>query len=271
MKSKVVSAEEALSVVHDGMFIAANFWGPGTPTYLWRMLLKSGIKDLTVCINNYVPKPEALRDTGAPDPSLLLAQTRKIISAFSARPKDYLPAMKEVVKRIAEGTLEFESMSHGILIERLMAGALRQGGFYTPIGTGTSIEEGKEKRLINGVEYVFQEPLVPDVGLIAATKADTLGNLVYHGTARANNPIIAMAARYTVAEVFEVVEPGGLDPDAIVTPGIFVDRVVRIPDNDMASRQRRMEWIRASVAYREKKKLDEAAEIEAARGSIYER
>ena len=271
MKSKVVSAEEALSALYDGMFIAANFWGPGTPTYLWRMLLKRGIKDLTICINNYVPKTEALKDTGAPDPSLLLSQTKKIISAFSARPKDDLPAMKEVMKRIAEGTLEFESMSHGILIERLMSGALRQGGFYTPIGVGTGIERGKEKRLINGVEYVFQEPLAPDVGLIAATKADTLGNLVYHGTARANNPIIAMAARYTVAEVFEVVEPGGLDPDAIVTPGIFVDRVVRIPDNDMASRQRRMEWIRASVAYREKKKLDEAAEMEAARGSIYEK
>jgi 3-oxoadipate CoA-transferase alpha subunit len=271
MKSKVVLAEEALSEVHDGMFVAANFWGPGTPTYLWRMLLKRGIKDLTVCINNYVPKPEALRGTGAPDPSLLLSQTKKIISAFSARPRDDLPAMKEVTKRIAEGTLEFESMSHGILIERLMAGALRQGGFYTPIGIGTSVEEGKEERVINGIEYIFQEPLVPDLGLVAAAKADTLGNLVYHGTARANNPIIAMAARYTVAEVFEVVEPGGLDPDAIVTPGIFVDRVVRIPDNDMASRQRRMEWIRASVAYREKQKLDEAAEIEAGKGRIYER
>jgi 3-oxoacid CoA-transferase A subunit len=179
--------------------------------------------------------------------------------------------MGEIMKKVSAGTLEFESMSHGILIERLMAGALRLGGIYSPIGIGTIIEEGKEKRIINGTEYVFQEPLVPDVGLISAAKADEFGNLVYHGTARANNPIIAMASRYTVAEVFEIVKPGELDTDTIVTPGIFVDRLVLIPENDTASRQRRMEWIRASIAYREQQKLDKTAEIEAAKGTIYER
>jgi 3-oxoacid CoA-transferase A subunit len=271
MNSKVVTATEALSVLHDGMCIAANFWGPGTPTHLWRALFERGVKDLTVCINNYVPKTDATREKGAPDPSLLLSRTKKIISAFSARPRDDLPAMKEVMKRIAEHTLEFESMSHGILVERLLAGALRQGGFYSPIGIGTSVEQGKEKHVINGREYIFQQPLVPDVGLISAAKADKFGNLVYHGTARANNPLIAMAARYTIAEVFEIVEPDELEPDAIVTPGIFVDRIVRIPEDDTASKQRRMEWIRASISYREQKKMDEAAEIEAAKGIIYER
>ena len=162
-------------------------------------------------------------------------------------------------------------MSHGILIERLMAGALQLGGIYSPIGTGTIIEKGREKRIINGKEYVFQEPIVPDVGLIRAAKADKSGNLVYHGTARANNSIIAMASKYTAAEVFEIVEPGELDPDAIVTPGIFVDKVVRIPEDDTASSQRRMEWIRASISYREKQKMDKTAEIEAAKGTIYER
>jgi len=271
MNGKVTTAAEALSVLRDGVCIAANFWGPGTPNYLWHMLLNQNVKDLTVCINNYVPKTDATREKGAPDPSLILSRTRKIISAFSARPRDDLPAMKEVMKRVTEGTLEFESMSHGILIERLMAGALRLGGIYSPIGAGTIIEEGKEKRIINGMEYVFQEPLVPDVGLISAAKADKLGNLIYHGTARANNPIIAMASRYTVAEVFEIVEPGELEPDAIVTPGIFIDRIVRIPDDDTASKKRRMEWIRASIAYREQQKMDETAEIEAAKGRIYER
>lgn len=271
MNSKIVTAKEALSPLRDGALIAANFWGPGTPMHLWRTLHKMGVKDLTVCINNYVARTDSLREMGSPDATLLLAQTRKVISAFTARPKDDLPAVKEIMRRIADGTLEFESVSHGILIERLMAGAMRHGGFYSPIGVGTSVEEGKEKRTINGIEYVFQEPLVPDLGLIAAAKADTLGNLVYHGTARANNPIIAMAAKYTVAEVFEIVEPGQLHPDAIVTPGVFVDRVVLIPDSDRASARRRMEWIRASVAYREKRKLDEAAEIEAGKGKIYER
>jgi len=271
VKSKLVTADEALSPVRDGACIAANFWGPGTPMHLWRALFKLGVKDLTVCINNYVGKIVPLREIGSPDPTLLLSRTRKIISAFSATPKDDPSALTEITRRVTEGSLEFESVSHGILIERLLAGALRQGGFFSPIGLGTTIEEGKEKRLINGVEYVLQEPLVPDVGLVAAAKADTLGNLVYHGTARANNPIIAMASRYTVAEVFEVVEPGELDPDQILTPGIFIDRVVRIPPDDVASRERRMEWIRASVAYREQKKLDEAAEIEAGKGKIYER
>ena len=271
MISKITTADDALSVLRDGMCVAANFWGPGTPNYLWHMLLNQNVKDLTVCINNYVPKTDTVKEKGAPDPSLLLSRTKKIISAFSARPRDELPAMKEVMKRIAEHTLEFESMSHGILIERLLAGAMRQGGFYSPIGIDTDIETGKEKRIINGIAYIFQEPLIPDVGLIAAEKADKFGNLVYHGTARANNPIIAMAARYTIAEVFEIVEPGELEPDTIVTPGIFVDRVVRIPENDTASRQRRMEWIRASISYREQQKMEQAADIEAAKGIIYER
>jgi 3-oxoacid CoA-transferase A subunit len=271
MSGKVTTAAEALSVLRDGVCIAANFWGPGTPNYLWHILLHKSIKDLTICVNNYVPKTDATKEKGAPDPSLVLSQTKKIISAFTARPRDDLPIMTEIMKRVAEGTLEFESMSHGILIERLMAGALRLGGIYSPIGAGTAIEQGKEKRIINGREYIFQEPIVPDVGLISAAKADKFGNLVYHGTARANNPIIAMASRYTIAEVFEIVEPDELEPDAIVTPGIFVDKVVLIPEDNTASKQRRMEWIRASISYREKQKMDEAAEIEAARGIIYER
>lgn len=269
MIDKITTADDALSVLRDGMCIAANFWGPGTPNYLWHMLMHRNVKGLTICVNNYVPKTDNTREKGAPDPSLVLSQTKKIISAFTARPRDDLPVMKEIMKRVTEGTLEFESMSHGILIERLMAGALRLGGIYSPIGTGTIIEEGKEKRIINGKEYVFQEPLIPDVGLISAAKADKFGNLLYHGTAHANNPIIAMASRYTIAEVFEIVEE--LEPDHIVTPGIFVDKIVRIPEEDAASKQRRMEWIRASITYREKQKLDEAAEIEAARGIIYER
>jgi acetate CoA/acetoacetate CoA-transferase alpha subunit len=269
MINKITTADEALSVLRDGMCIAANFWGPGTPNYLWHVLLNKNVKDLTVCVNNYVPKTDVTREKGAPDPSLIISQTRKIISAFTARPRDDLPIMSEIMKRIAEGTLEFESMSHGILIERLMAGALRLGGIYCPIGAGTIIEEEKEKRTINGKEYIFQEPLIPDVGLISAAKADKFGNLIYHGTARANNPIIAMASRYTIAEVFEIVDE--LEPDNIVTPGIFVDRIVLIPADDTASKQRRMEWIRASIAYREQQKLDETAEKEATKGIIYER
>jgi 3-oxoacid CoA-transferase A subunit len=262
MISKISTAAEAVAKIRDGDLVIANFWGPGSPAHLWRALLDHGAKDLTLCINNYVPKADVLREKGTPDPSLILAQTKKIMAAFtSIRAEEVSPIAELINKRLQEGTLEFESMSHGNLVERLYAAALGLGGIYSPIGVGTVIEEGKEKQAINGVEYLFQEPIRPDVGLISAAKADKLGNLVYHGTARASNPIIAMASRYVIAEVFEIVEPGELDPDHIVTPGIFVDRVVRIPDDDPVSQERRREWIMASIKFRE----DQTAKAEAAR------
>jgi 3-oxoacid CoA-transferase A subunit len=166
--------------------------------------------------------PDIVRAKGSPDPTLLLPQTKKVITAFStalgAIGQSDIAGAAELFRRVEEGTIELECMSHGILIERLHAGAMRLGGIYSPIGVGTVLEEGKEKRVINGVEYIFQEPIVPDVGLVSATKADKLGNLVYHGTARGANPIIAMASRYTIAEVFEIVEPDELDPDTITYP-----------------------------------------------------
>ena len=250
--NKVSTAAEAVERIRDGDLVIANFWGPGSAAHLWRALLAHGAKDLTICINNYVPKADVLREKGTPDPSLILSQTKKIITAFaSARLEEVAHIAEEIERRLADGSLEIESISHGNLVERLYAAALGLGGIYSPIGVGTVIEEGKEKRIINGVEYLFQEPIRPDIGLISAAKADTLGNLIYHGTARAINPIIAMASRYTIAEVFEIVEPGALDPDHIVTPGIFVDRVVQIPDDDPVSRKRRLEWIMASIKFRE--------------------
>jgi len=260
MIDKITTAAEAVADIKDGSLVAANFWGPGTPLYLWRALAEQGAKDLTVCINNYVPRPVELRERGMPDAALLLPQTKKIISGFCVvgrgdGPSPFgvqVPSAIEIVKRIEEGTLEFEGMSHGIFIERLMAAAMGHGGFYSPIGVGTSFEQGREKRVINGVEYILHEPIVPDVGLISAAKADKLGNLVYHGTARAANPIIAMASRYTVAEVFEIVEPGELDPDTIVTPAVFVDRVVLIPEGDIASKDRRIERLLANIEFRQR-------------------
>ena len=262
MGDKITTAAEAVADIKDGSLIAANFWGPGTPLYLWRALAEQGARDLTVCINNYVPRAEELREKGMPDAALLLPQTRKIISPFCSAGRSEVPTALEIVRRIEEGTLEFESLSHGLFIERLHAGAMRLGGFYSPIGIGTHIEQGMEKRVINGKEYIFHEPIIPDVGLVSADKADKLGNLVYHGTARAANPIIAMASRYTVAEVFEIVEPGELDPDIIVTPAAFVDRIVLIPDDDIASRNRRIERLLANIEYRQRR----AAEAEAAQG-----
>lgn len=243
MNQKVCTAAEAVREVRDGALIAAHVWGAGTPGYLFRALVELGVKDLTVCFNNFIPVPEMLREYGVPDATALLPQTRKIITAFMGTrafadmDSDFLGSRAE------DGSLEIDCTCHGVLIERLHAGAMGLGGFYNPVGVGTIIEQGKEKRVIDGIEYILEEPLRPDVGLIKADKADRLGNLVYHGSARGANPIIAMASKYTVAEVFEVVEPGELDPEMIATPGIYVDRIVRIPDEDIASRTRRPEAV----------------------------
>jgi 3-oxoacid CoA-transferase A subunit len=262
MRDKVSTAAEALAEVQNGALVAFNFWGPGTPLYLMQALQEQGIKDLTVCTNNYTLRADELRERGAIDAAILLHQTRKIIAAFSSIQQDDASASGEISRRVQEGTLEIEDVSHGILIERLLAGAMRLGGIYSPIGVGTAVEKGKERRAINGAEYIFEEPIVPDLGLVSAAKADKLGNLVYHGTARAANPIIAMASRYTVAEVFEIVEPGELDPDTIVTPGAFVDRIVPIPVDDAHSKERRVEQTLRNIKYR----LQKMAEAEAALG-----
>lgn len=249
MINKVTTAAEALAPIKDGSLIAMNVWGPGSPFYLMKELKNQGAKELILYINNYVQRADVMREQGLLDPTILLSQTRKIISSFSATISDTAASSKEIARRVREGTLEFENMSHGMFIERLMAGAMRMGGFYSPTGIGTNLEKGKEKRTINGVDYVFLEPIVPDIGFISAARADRLGNLVYHGTARASNPIIAMASKYTVAEVDEIVEPGELSPDAIVTPGVFIDKVVRVPDND-ETRTERVRHILLSIKYR---------------------
>ena len=255
---KVSTAAEAISNIRDNALVAANFWGPGSPYYLWRALVAHHAKDLTICTNNYVPRPDALKEKGSSDPAALIDRTKKIIAPFAAIRQGEASSADEIIRRVKDGSLKFESMSHGILMDRLYAGAMGLGGFYSPIGVGTVVEEGKEKRLINGIEYLFEEPIVPDVGLIKATKADKHGNLVYTGTSRAANPMIAMASKFTIAEVFEIVEPGELDPEMIVTPGIFIDKIVRIPVDDIESRQRRIELVMERIKYRQQREAEKA-------------
>ncbi len=250
--SKICTADEAMAGVHDGELIAAHNWGlSGSPGYLFRALIERGVRDLTLCIPNFFPLPEGFVDMGFTDPTILLPQLKKIISPFIGA-RGILSSLSDALfSTVAqEGRLEVETSTHGVLIERLHAGAMGLGGFYSPVGVDTIIAEGKEKRTIDGVEYVFEKSLCPDVGLIKADKADKSGNLVYRGSARGANPIIAMASKYTIVEVFDVVESGGLDPEMIVTPGIFVDRVVRIPDEDVYSRKRRPEIIQVLAEVR---------------------
>jgi 3-oxoacid CoA-transferase subunit A len=120
----------------------------------------------------------------------------------------------------------------GTFIERIRAGGAGIGGFYTPTGIGTVVAEGKEERTINGVRYLLEMPLKADFAFIKAFKADTMGNLIYRGSMRNFNPMMATAARVTIADVEEIVEVGELDPEVIITPGIFVDRIVKGPKHD---------------------------------------
>lgn len=244
MNGKICTAAEAMADVHDGARVAAHVWGAsGTPGYLFRALVDRGVKDLTLYCNNFLPGPPGLKELGLPDSSvtILLPQLKKLVTpflgtrAFRGLGEDFLG------NRIKSGQLEVEISTHGVFLERLHAGAMELGGFYSPIGLNTIVEKGKEKRVIDGKEYILQKPIHPDVGLVKADKADKLGNLTYRGSSRGSNPLVAMASKLTIVEVYEIVEVGELDPEMVVTPGIYVDRIVKIPDDDIASNKRKQE------------------------------
>jgi 3-oxoacid CoA-transferase A subunit len=256
MKSKIYSLDDALVTLKDGDSVAMHYWGfNGTPSYLVRGLIKRGVKDLTLYINNFVPiGMSGLAEIGIPDLAGLLPQLKKLVSPFiggrAYGRKGQEKTDAALRDRVEKGILEIESSTHGVLIERLLAGAMGTGGFYSPIGLNTVIDKSKERRNIDGKDYIFEKPVRPDIGLVKAYKADTLGNLVYRGTSRGSNPIIAMASRMTIVEVFDIVEPGELDPEMIVTPGIYVDRIVKIPEDDVASEKKITEIMRLLVSAR---------------------
>ena len=234
------SFDEAIGDIFDGASLMAFCWGvSGTPQNLISALHDKGTKDLTVISHNFLPAFVAnniLWDVVTP--FILEEQVKKLITAWPGTSIVGIESPME--RRIKEGNAELELMSHGILVERIRAGGSGIGGFYSPIGIGTIVEEGKEKKTIDGIEYILEKPLKADFGFVRAYKADRMGNLIYHGGGRACNPIIAMASRVTIAEVDEIVEVGDIDPEVVVTPGIFVDRVVKIPEGGLGSSKERV-------------------------------
>ncbi len=153
-------------------------------------------------------------------------QVKKAITGWAASVgQDICP----LERAMQAGEVEVELVPQGILAERIRTGGAGLGGFYSPAGVGTLIAEGKEVKIINGREYVLELPLTADYGFIRAWKADKMGNLIYRLSQRSFNPLIATASRVTIAEVDEILEPGELAPDEIITPGIFIDRIVKIP------------------------------------------
>ena len=218
MTTVVADADEAVSGIGNGSTVLIGGFGTaGQPVELIEALIRSGVTDLTVVNNN--------AGNGRVGLAALLAngQVRKIICSFPRQADSYV--FDELYRA---GKVQLEVVPQGNLAERMRAAGAGIGAFYCPTGVGTPLTEGKERRTIDGRDFVLEYPLSGDVALIKAFRADTLGNLVYRKTARNFGPVMATAAKTTVAQVAEIVEPGGIDPEIVVTPGIFVDRIVQI-------------------------------------------
>ena len=212
------SIEAALADVKDGSTVMIGGFGTaGIPNELIDGLIAQGAKDLVIVNNN-----AGNADTGLA--ALLKAgRVRKIICSFPRQADSHV--FDELYR---SGKLELELVPQGNLAERIRAAGAGVGAFFSPTGYGTELAKGKETREINGKHYVLELPIYGDVALIRAEKGDRWGNLVYRKAARNFGPVMATAARLTVATVHEVVELGALDPESVVTPGIFVSKIVRI-------------------------------------------
>ena len=214
------SLSTAIHDVADGSTVLIGGFGiAGMPFALIDALLQQGARELTIVSNN-----AGNADTGLA--ALLKAgRVRKVICSFPRQSDSYV--FDELYH---SGRIELEVVPQGNLAERMRAAGAGIGAFFCPTAYGTMLSEGKETRCIDGKDYVLEYPIHGDVALIKALKGDRWGNLTYRMTARNFAPVMAMAARTTIVEVHEVVELGSIDPEHVVTPGIFVQRVVQVPD-----------------------------------------
>ena len=217
MVSKVVaSAAEAVADIRDGSTILVGGFGSvGMPAQLMDALIAQGARGLTIVCNN-----AGNGDTGL----AALLKTKRVTKILCSFPRQADSYVFDALFRAGEIALEV--VPQGNLVERLRAAGAGIGAFYTPTSHGTILADGKESRTIDGRDYVLEYPIRADVAIIKAFKGDRWGNLVYRKTARNFGPVMAMAAQTTIAQVDEIVELGALDPESIVTPGIFVHRVV---------------------------------------------
>jgi 3-oxoacid CoA-transferase subunit A len=213
MDKVVATAADAVALIPDGSTLMVGGFGLcGIPENLIHALRDRGTRDLTVISNN----------AGVDDHGLgILLRSRQIRKMIST----YVGENKEFERQFLAGELDVELVPQGTFAERIRAGGAGIAGFFTPTGYGTVVAEHKETREIDGRHYVLERPLTADFALVKAFRGDRLGNLTYRRTARNFNPVMATAARFTIAEVEALVAPGDIDPDVVVTPGIFVDRI----------------------------------------------
>ncbi|MDQ3261476.1 MAG: 3-oxoacid CoA-transferase subunit A [Pseudomonadota bacterium] len=219
MINKIIeTVEQAVADIHDGATVMIGGFGDaGQPRELIDALIAQGAKDLTIVNNN--------AGNGEVGLAALLKskRVRKIICSFPRQIDSYV-----FDQLYRNGEIELELAPQGNLAERIRAAGAGIGAFFTPTGYGTDLAKGKETRIIDGKPFVLEHPIHADFALVKALKADRWGNLIYRKTARNFGPIMASAAKCSVVQVAEIVELGDLDPEAIVTPGIFVQRVVRV-------------------------------------------
>ena len=217
MVSKVVaSGEDAVAGIADGSTIlVGGFGNAGMPARLMDALIDQGARDLTVVCNN-----AGNGDTGL----AALLKTKRVTKIICSFPRQADSYVFDALFRAGE--IELEVVPQGNLVERLRAAGAGIGAFFTPTGHGTVLAEGKESRTIDGRDYILEYPIHAEVAIIKAFKGDRWGNLVYRKTARNFGPVMAMAAKTTIAQVDEIVDLGALDPESIITPGIFVHRLV---------------------------------------------
>ncbi len=215
MNKVLANAEEAVALIPDGATIMMGGFGLcGIPENLIAALRARGTMGLTVISNN----------AGVDDFGIgVLLRTRQVRKMIST----YVGENKEFERQFLSGELEVELVPQGTFAERIRAGGAGIGGFFTPTGYGTLIAEGKETRTIAGKPYVLETPLHADFAFVKAWRGDRVGNLLYRRTARNFNPVMATAADVTIAEVEHLVEPGEIDPDHVITPGIFVRHILQ--------------------------------------------
>lgn len=220
----VPDPDAAVASIPDGASVMIGGFGvAGQPVELIEALVRSGARNLTVVNNNAGNGDEGLA-------ALIAAgRVRRIICSFPRqRDSHHFDA------KYRAGEIELELVPQGNLAERIRAGGAGIGGFFTPTGYGTLLAGGKETREIEGRHYVFELPLTADFALVKAHHADGMGNLTYRKTARNFGPVMATAARHTIVQVSQVVPTGAIDPEVVVTPGIFVDTVVEVPSAKVA-------------------------------------
>ncbi len=217
------SIDEAVADIPDGASIAVGgFFTAGTPVQLIQALAKQGAKNLTIICQQMGPGNEDITRL------VVQGQVKKAICNYPFYRSATKGASSPFEKAVRASQIELEVYPMGTFIEKMRAGGAGIAGFYTPTGVGTTVERGKEKRTFNGRPYLLELALKPDYAFVYAWKGDRMGNLSYRKTARNYNPEMAAAARITIASVEELVEPGELDPDKVHTPGIYVQRVVKV-------------------------------------------